>query len=370
MYRPLALIAALAGALVSSAVLAQAPSAPAQLPEFSNFPESADPVRVGKLVAERFLPTPHMDMPYLTPPEGLHYAQVVEWYGALTYAELAKDKLLAAKLVERFQQFFGAEARRVPVINHVDASVFGAVPLEIYRQTSGWQYRVMGLAFADGQWDRPQADGLTNQTRYWIDDMYMITVLQTQAYRVTGDRKYLDRTAREMVSYLDKLQQPNGLFFHAPTAPHFWGRGNGWMAAGMTELLRVLPDDNTDRRRILAAYQKMMATLLANQRPDGMWRQLVDRPEAWPETSSTGMFTFAFVTGVKHGWLDAKTYAPAARKAWIALTGYLNADGDVREVCVGTGTNKDRQFYLDRPRAVGDPHGQAPLLWTVSALLR
>ena len=25
--------------------------------------------------------------------------------------------------------------------------------------------------------------------------------------------------------------------------------------------------------------------------------------------------TFAFVTGVKHGWLDAATYAPAARRS-------------------------------------------------------
>jgi rhamnogalacturonyl hydrolase YesR len=39
-----------------------------------------------------------------------------------------------------------------------------------------------------------------------------------------------------------------------------------------------------------------------------MWRQLVDdeSPRNWPETSSTGMFTFALVTGVKNGWLPAE----------------------------------------------------------------
>ncbi len=49
---------------------------------------------------------------------------------------------------------------------------------------------------------------------------------------------------KEMVSYLDKLQQPNGLFYHAPDVPFFWGRGDGWVAAGMAEMLRDLPQDH------------------------------------------------------------------------------------------------------------------------------
>ena len=84
----------------------------------------------------------------------------------------------------------------------------------------------------------PQPDGLSHETRFWIDDMYMLTILQLEAYRATGDKKYLDRDAKEMVAYLDKLQQPNGLFYHAPDVPFFWGRGDGWVAAGMAEMLR------------------------------------------------------------------------------------------------------------------------------------
>ena len=61
-----------------------------------------------------------------------------------------------------------------------------------------------------------------------------------------------------------------------------------------------------------------MASLLQYQGKDGMWRQLIDKEDAWPESSSSAMFSFAMITGVKHGWLDAKTYGPAARKSWIA----------------------------------------------------
>ncbi len=52
-----------------------------------------------------------------------------------------------------------------------------------------------------------------------------------------------------------------------------------------------------------------MATLLKYQADDGMWRQLIDDPNSWKETSCTGMFTCAFITGVKEGWLD-KRYMP------------------------------------------------------------
>ena len=123
----------------------------------------------------------------------------------------------------------------------------------------------------------------------------------------------------------------------------------------------------------------MMASLLKYQNDDGLWRQLVDHPEVWAETSSTGMFTFAMVTGVKNGWLPAKTYGPAARKAWLGLVKYINADSNITDVCIGTnkanaevGADREKQmkFYLDRPRRTGDLHGQSPLLWTASALMR
>ena len=83
----------------------------------------------------------------------------------------------------------------------------------------------------------------------------------------------------------------------------------------MTEMLRDLPAGHPQRARILAAYKLMMAALLKYQTTDGMWRRLIDHDEAWEESSSTGMFTFALIAGVKNGWLDAAAYGPAARKA-------------------------------------------------------
>ena len=114
----------------------------------------------------------------------------------------------------------------------------------------------------------------------------------------------------------------------------------------------------------------MMAALLKYQGKDGMWRQLIDHDEAWPETSSSAMFTFAMITGVKNGWLDAATYGPAARKGWLAVIGYIDQNDNTVEVCEGTNKLNGLDFYLTRRRKTGDFHGQAPVLWAASELLR
>ena len=173
-----------------------------------------------------------------------------------------------------------------------------------------------------------------------------------------------------MAAYLDRLQQTNGLFYHTTNAPFYWSRGNGWFAAGMAEMLTSLPENHPQRARILRGYQSMMAGLLKYQGDDGLWKQLIDHPEAWPETSGSAMFTFAMVTGVKHGWLEGETYGPPARKAWLGLVSYLDDRANLKNVCIGTGAGTSVPYYLNRQRLTGDLHGQAPMLWTAAALLR
>jgi Predicted unsaturated glucuronyl hydrolase involved in regulation of bacterial surface properties, and related proteins len=347
-------------------LLFSASAAFAQQDYFSNWPEGHSPQEVGKRVAEHFVTSPHQ---YTAT---MHYSEVATWYGALTFAELTHDDALRSELIKKYEPLMpgGAEANRIPVRHHVDDSIFGIISLEIAIQTKDPKQLEIGKGWADRQWENPQPDGLSGETRYWIDDMYMLTILQLEAYRATGDKKYLDRDANEMVAYLDKLQQPNGLFFHAPDVPFYWGRGDGWVAAGMAEMLRSLPEDHQQRARIMKGYHLMMAALLKYQGKDGMWRQLIDHDESWPESSSSAMFTFAMISGVKNGWLDATAYGPAARKAWIAVTGYIDQNNDITSVCEGTGKLNSLDYYLARKRRTGDFHGQAPVLWAASALLR
>ena len=384
-------------AMVLSAVAAGIPDA------FAEWPEGSDPQSVGARIVNQFLSTePERYAARGSNGNGYGGGEYVAypvsslWVNALEYARLVGDEGLRKRLTDKFEPFYpgGTKAGKVTKPRHVDFNVFGAVPLEIAIQTGDPRARQMGLRYADDQWEPPRPDdmsvmpewlkshyvaperqfdylrdGYSGQTRLWIDDMYMINLLQTQAYRLTLDEKYIRRAAREMALYLDKLQLDNGLFDHAAGMPFRWGRGNGWMAAGMPMILQYLKPGDAFYDRILRDFRRMMETLLAFQRENGLWGQLVDDPQSWDETSGSLMFAYAFVSGCRHGWLEADVFAPAARKAYLAVVARLDEFGNVPDVCTGTGAQNDRQYYLNRPRVNGDPHGQAPFLWCVNELL-
>jgi unsaturated rhamnogalacturonyl hydrolase len=347
----------------------------------THWPAEKSPEEIGLRVAERFLASPHGNYGGNAKAH-IPYFEVCAWYGALSFAKQSQNIKLRDELITRFQPLFDKDSSLLPVPDHVDYTVFGTIPFEIYLQTNETKYLNLGKWYADKQWAPPEGPrvipesytyfnkGLTWQTRLWIDDMYMITMVQAQAYRATGDKRFIERAANEMAFYLKELQKPNGLFYHAPDVPFFWGRGNGWMAAGMAELLKVLLKSDSNYQAIMKGYKTMMASLLHYQSESGMWLQLVDDASFWPETSATAMFTFAMITGVKNGWLNKKAYGKAARKGWIALVSYINENSEITDVCEGTGKKNERQYYMDRKRITGDMHGQAPVLWCASALLQ
>jgi unsaturated rhamnogalacturonyl hydrolase len=331
------------------------------------WPGAKSPEAVYRVVTEDLLSRPGFMMYSTEQVKAVHYAEVCAAFGAARVAGRLKDTPTLNRLSARYQKV--TDDRVVNTANHVDANVYGILPLELYRQTQSQEFFRQGMEFADGQWKDPLPNGLTKQTRFWIDDVWMIGSLQIQAFRATGNTLYLDRAAMETAAYLEKLQQPNGLFFHGPNAPFCWGRGNGWVAAGLAEVLSELPRNHPAYPAIVSGYKKMMQALLAYQAEDGMWRQLVDVEASWKETSSTAMFGYAMTLGVKKGILPAKEFGPAYQKAWLALTDYLSPEGKIRQVCVGTGQSQDQSFYLNRPTITGDFHGQAPLLWFAYALL-
>lgn len=345
------------------------------VPGLTDFPEGFTPREIGSKLSMHFIPGKH----FLHDGKWIHYAEVCTWLGALRYARNVNDDKLIELLRLRFEPLFSTESEYLPIKNHVDLNMFGCLPLELYKATKDMKYYELGMPYADTQWETPHdankeqkgysKKGYSWQTRLWIDDMFMITIIQSQAYSVTGDKRYIERAAKEMVYYLDKLQRPNGLFYHAPDVPFYWARGNGWMAAGMAELLKALPHDNVYRKQIMKGYLKMMDSLKKYQGKDGMWKQLIDKEDCWPETSGSAMFAYAVITGVKNGWLNDPEYITVARRAWLSLVTYIDENGDVREVCVGTNKKNDLQYYYDRPRIAGDYHGQAPYLWCVTALL-
>ena len=117
----------------------------------------------------------------------------------------------------------------------------------------------------------------------------------------------------------------------------FWGVGNGWAAAGMTRVIVALPSGRqAERERLSEFLKELLDGCLAHQRADGLFHDVVDRPESFVETNLGQMLAFSIFTGVAGGWLPA-TYLPAADRMRAAARSKVDQFGFVQGVCGAPG---------------------------------
>jgi len=188
----------------------------------------------------------------------------------------------------------------------------------------------------------------------WSDSLFMDVPILAMAGALTGERRYFDMAARHVAFMQQSLLRPDGLYRHQISADAAWGRGNAFPALGLALTLSEFPKEHPDYPRLLASYRTHMAALARLQDENGMWRNVIDRPGAYPEYSATAMIATAMLRGINNGWIDRKTYEPLVQNAWKAILARTGADGELVDVCESTGT---RGFtdndYLRRAAILG-----------------
>jgi rhamnogalacturonyl hydrolase YesR len=113
----------------------------------------------------------------------------------------------------------------------------------------------------------------------------------------------------------------------------FWGVGNGWAAAGITRVIAALPAARReDRERLSAFLRELLDGCLARQRADGLFHNVLDRPESFVETNLAQILAFTIYTGVPGGWLPA-SYVAAADRMRAAARAKVDQYGFVQGVC-------------------------------------
>ena len=100
-----------------------------------------------------------------------------------------------------------------------------------------------------------------------------------------------------------------------------------------------------------------------------MWRQLIDKPDSYLESSSTAMFIYGIATAINEGWLD-KEYAGIAVNGWKGLEQKIREDGQVEGICKGTGTVENIKYYYDRPTILNDIHGLGAILLAGAEMIK
>ena len=221
------------------------------------------------------------------------------------------------------------------------------------------------LRFADGTLarNRPMPNSL------WLDDLYMSVPALAQMGKLTGETRYYDDAVKQILQFSQRMfVKEKGLYMHGwiqgmdPHPAFHWGRANGWAIMAMTELLSVLPADHPGRAAVLEQYRTHARALAACQRGDGLWTQLLDRNDSYPETSASAIFVYCIARGINRGWLDPRAYGPMVSLGWNAVTTKVNEKGQVEGTCVGTGMDFTPTFYYYRPASVFAAHGYGPVL--------
>ncbi|HEV2434390.1 MAG TPA: glycoside hydrolase family 88 protein [Verrucomicrobiae bacterium] len=208
----------------------------------------------------------------------------------------------------------------------------------------------------------------------WPDDLYMGGVFLVRYGIYTHERKYVDDAANNIIHQAALEQDSDGLWFHGyfmkekKHAPFKWGRGNGWATVALVETLSALPADDPLRPPLLDILRKQIEGLKKVQASDGMWRQVLDKPESWEETSCTAMFAYGIARAVNRGWIDASNLA-VARRAFAGIAKNVTPDGEVNGTCQGTNIGTTLDFYLDRQRPDNDPHGRGPVMLAGTEIL-
>ncbi len=222
----------------------------------------------------------------------------------------------------------------------------------------------------DGTLWRPTSMGGT----LWPDDLYMGGVFLVRYGRYTHEQKYIDGAANQIIHQAALEADGDGLWFHGyfvgekKHAPFKWGRGNGWVTVTLVETLAAMPANYPLRPPLLNILRRQIEGLKKVQAADGMWRQVLDQPELWDETSCTAMFAYGIASAVNHGWIDA-TNMVVARKAFAGIAKIVTVDGVVKDTCEGTNIGQDLDYYVKRPQPDDDPHGRGVVLLAGTEIL-
>jgi rhamnogalacturonyl hydrolase YesR len=164
------------------------------------------------------------------------------------------------------------------------------------------------------------------------------------ASRITGDpryREYADKEYWATKAYL--FDRDAHLFFRdsrffdqrGPNGEKiFWGRGNGWVFAGLINILRELPRNHPNRARYEALFIEMADELVIRQRLDGFWAtSLMSSPQSSiADSSGTAFFTYGIASGVTLGLLNNERFVTAALRGWNALAGAVDSNGRLGRV--------------------------------------
>lgn len=244
---------------------------------------------------------------------------------------------------------------------------------------------------------KPGAGGFFHKAKYpnqmWLDGLYMGAALYAEWQYHFGEelgaednmQSWSDIANQFKIIHQYTYDSEKKLNYHAWSAdpadpnsfwanreapyvgcsPEFWGRGMGWYFAALVDVLGFMPNTHEDYNALVKITREVAEGLTRYQdEKSGCWYQLLqydstktannigdfycnkiynvcDKPN-YVESSASGMFTYAYLKGVRIGILDKEHYMPVAEKAYHGLVDTFvrdneNGELDIIQSCASAG---------------------------------
>ncbi len=200
----------------------------------------------------------------------------------------------------------------------------------------------------------------------WTDIALQFTTIHSHTYDAGKSLNYHGWSAKpsDASSFWANTSDP-----FKGCSKEFWGRGMGWYAAALVDVLSMMPCDHPDYASVAAIFNQVADGICRWQdRGSGVWYQLLQYDDSFVsargnrnylEASASCMFTYALFKGIRLGLLDRAEFGPVALKAYDGLLDTFiteSASGvDIHKICrsAGLGPSNKRErngtadYYLD-----------------------
>ncbi|GHE29676.1 hypothetical protein GCM10017764_10810 [Sphingobacterium griseoflavum] len=220
----------------------------------------------------------------------------------------------------------------------------------------------------------------------WLDGLYMAQPFYTEYAAlmnipsiyddVVNQFTYMESHARDTKTGLlyhgwDESKQERWADPNTGLSKHFWGRGMGWFAMALVDVLDNFPEDHPRRGELVGILRRTLNAAAKFQDPKtGVWYDVIDlgkREGNYVEASASSMFVYAMAKAVRKGYVKPsfqkhvqKGYA-GLLKEFVTPAGPDRVDLNRVVEVSGLGGKKYRDgsfaYYMSEPIRTNDPKG-------------
>ncbi|MEJ2545277.1 MAG: glycoside hydrolase family 88 protein [Calditrichaceae bacterium] len=305
------------------------------------------------------------------------------------------------RYIQEYYDFFVNDSGEIKNYNLKDYNIDKINPgrglLFLYKQTNEEKYKKAALFLHKQLKTHPRTSegNFWHKKRYpwqvWLDGIYMGLPFYAEFGIMFDDSTCFDDISKQIILVDNHLKDPQtGLYFHGwdesrdqrwadsktGLSPHIWGRGVGWFAMALVDVLDFLPKHHNKRSDIIAILNSLAVAIKKSQDEEtGLWYQVMDKPDGegnYLESTASTMFVYTLIKAVKKNYIESKFQYTALKGFNGILKHFIITEDDgtisITKCCAGAGLGGNPyrdgsyEYYISTDIRDNDPKAVGPFI--------